>query len=604
MKKIITIIIICFAISFIFAEEPQSMRNIATDGVFSDAWEDVFDPIGLGSINKFYFFTNLSDFDMKYNDLYGDVSEDYETKFLEELPIGLAFTNPFLKKLKHSFFIRMRNNQTPENFGDGNNGDYEEYVTQYSDVTGDDIYDVRTMLYSQEQGKEKNDKLFDFIWNNNYQLKNLNIGLKYSGFSSTNELDNSQSDLGSYNFSGNQGINGFDYGDHQENMYKEYYNIGEEDYYYKYSEIGEFSTKIANNQKNFLLSIEKDNGFLFKDSSLRFDLGMDLTQNLSRDTNDEYHGTYEEIIVADTLINSGNISETYKRKIEREEVDLYFASTLSKEIKGFSNDENGFWETGINFGLISGEKEVSMQNHLIYEEKVDSLFSSDYTIIEATDNYNSTNENGDIAGVHFGTHFLVNLPLNNYSIFGFGGYYSYSNNCGNYDYVSERLNVSSYQIGSDIDTSSEFVQTETEFLSADKQTIVTFSGLRIPIALEFKIPDEHTSKNDGFGLRNFAFRVGSTFFLNSTKTENTYDVIEKNPNLIITEYGDGLINESHDPENELNSNKEIIEIVTSTKQFSAGIGYKHSNNLSIDLGGYYNCDSEDYYLGLSFTINR
>ena len=604
MKKTIIIIIVCFAISSAFADEPQSMRDVASDGVFRGVWEDVYDPINLGNINNFYFFTNLSDFNLEYNDMYGEIGENSETKFFEELPFGVAFTNPFQENLKHSLFIRLRNNKTPEYLGNDNMGDYEEYVTTYEDITGDDIYDIKTITHSHEQGYYENDKLFDFIWNNNYQINDLNFGFIFSSFASREELDNLQYwyGLGTNNF-GNV-INGFEWGDHQEDMYKEFYELEEEDYYFRYSEKGNFSTIIKDNQKKFQFSIEKNNNFLVNDSSLRFDLGMNMHQNLSRDTNDKYNGSYEEIVLADTLVNSGNITETYKRKIERNEADLYFSTILKKDLESSFEGENGFYETGLNVGYILGDKEDSWQNNYISEEKIDSLNSVEYTFIEITDNLSYTEENGDVSGIHFGSHFLVNLTLNDYSIFGFGGYYNYSNICGNYDYVSEILNIESYQIGSEIDTETEYTQTETEYLSADKQTIIKSSNFRIPIALELKIPENHTSQNDGFGLRNFVFRLGTTFFLNCTETENTYDVIEKNPNLIITEYGDETVTENHDAENELNSNKEIIKRVESSKRFSAGIGYKHSDNLSIDLGGYYNYGTENYFVGISFTVNR
>ena len=604
MKKTVTLLMLCFAISFIFADEPQSMRDVASNGIFSDAWEDMFDPIKLKGIDQFYFFTNFADFNLEYNDMYGDITENSETKFFEELPAGIAFTNPFLKNLKHSFFVRFRNNKTPEYLGNGDTGEFEEYVTTYEDVTGDDIYDIKTITHNKEIDYAENDKLFDFIWNNNIQLGNMNCGLKFSSFTSKEELDNSQSYLGDYDF-GNYGlINGFGWGDNQKEMYKEFYELEEESYNFRYSEKGDFSTKIENDQKKFQFSIEKENNLLINDSFLRFDIEMDMHQNLSRDTNDEYNATYEEIILADTLVNSGNISETFNRKIERKENDFHFSTTLKKYLESSFNGKKGFWKTGVNFGYIFGEKNDYWQNHLISEEKVDSLNSVEYTFIEATDNLSNSEENGDISGIHFGSHFLMNLPLNDYSIFGFGGYYNFSNTCGNYDYTSEILNVESYQIGSSIDTENEYTQTETEFLSADKQTIISASNFRIPIAIELKIPEDHTSQNDGFGIRNFVFRIGSTFVYHVTKTENTYDDIEKNPNLIMTEYGDGSISENHDAENELNSNKEIINRAESSKIFSTGIGYNHSDNLSIDLGGYYNYKTEHYLVGISFTISR
>ena len=344
MKKIITIIILCFAISFVVADEPQSMRDVASDGVFNGVWEDVFDPIDLGNINNFYFFTNLSDFNLRYNYMYGEIGENSETKFFEELPFGAAFTNPFVENLKHSLFIRLRNNETPEYLGNGNNGEYEEYVTTYEDITGDDIYDIKTITHLHEQDYYENDKLFDFIWNNNYQINDLNFGFKFSSFASTTELDNSQSYLGDYDF-GNYGlINGFGWGDHQEDMYKEFYELEEEDYYFRYSEKGDFKTIIKDDQKKFLLSAEIDNDLLVNDSSLRFDLGLDLFQDLSRDTNDKYNGSYTEIVSVDSIVNSGIISETYKRKIQRKEADLYISTLLKKDLESSFEGKNGFYE--------------------------------------------------------------------------------------------------------------------------------------------------------------------------------------------------------------------------------------------------------------------
>ena len=604
MKKILTVIIICFAISFVFANEPQSMRDVASDGVFKGVWEDVYDPINLKNIPKVYFFTNLADFNLGYNDMYGDIVENSETKFLEEFPFGVAFTNPFFNNLKHSFFIRLRNNETPDYLGNGNYGEYEEYVTTYEDITGDDIYDIKTITHLYEQDQNENDKLFDFIWNNNYQFSDFSIGLKLSSFTSKDELDNAQSYLGTHNFGNFNVINGFGWGNHQEDMYKEFYELEEENYYFKYSENGDFSTKIEDNQKKLQVSFEKDNNFLVNESLLRFDVGIDITRNLSRDTKDTYTGSYEHIISADTLMNTGNITETYTRKIARNETDLHFSTILKKNLESYFEGEKGFWETGLKVGYIAGDKEDSWQNHFISEEKVDSLNSLEYTIIETTNNLSETDEDGDISGFHWGSHFLANLPLNDYSIFGIGVYYNYSNTCGNYDYVSEINNIESYQIGSSINTDSEYTKTETEYFSADKQTITKSSNFRIPIALEYKIPENHTSQNDDFGLRNFVFRVGTTFFLNCTETEDTYDVIKKHANLVITEYGDGTITENHDAKNELNSNKKIIKRIESKKRFSAGIGYKHSDNLSIDLGGYYNYDTDNYLIGVSFTISR
>ena len=81
----------------------------------------------------------------------------------------------------------------------------------------------------------------------------------------------------------------------------------------------------------------------------------------------------------------------------------------------------------------------------------------------------------------------------------------------------------------------------------------------LPIALEFKMPDSDISPNDAFGLRNFVFRLGSTFILSSEYMENTYNIVENLPNFVVTEYGNGTYNEVHESENTFTSEKTITK---------------------------------------------
>ena len=607
MKKILTTILLSLVVIFIFADEPESMRSIATNGVFTDTWEDVYDPISLKSIDKFYFFTNFADFSIEYNENFGEISDNSETKFFQEFPFGIAFTNPFKENLKHAFFVRFSNTLTPgiEDFGNIDNiSEYEESNTIYGDIDNDGIFDVRSIVYSKEENYQDNDKLFDFIWNNNIEWENSNLGFKFALFSFKNEIDNAQIDLGQSNF-GNYGfLDGLSYGSNQLDEHNEIYNIDEDEYTNKFTEKGEFSTVIENKEMNFMVSLERDSDFLVEDNTMRYDLGFDITKDLSRDTDDYYHGSYETIVLRDTLIETGSITDTYKRKINMQSNDIYFATTLNKEIDSKYNGERGFWEVAMSAGYTFGDKENLWQTHLVSEEKRDSLNSLEYTILEQQDHLRSWDENGDFSSLHFSSYFLMNLPLNNYANFGYGITYNFANTVGNYDVEDETHKIDIEQMGPSIDTENEYTRTETEYFLGEMESIVNNSEFIIPVALEFKIPNNHTSSNDGFGLRNFLFRLGSTFVYDYTSTENTYTDIDSQINFSITEYGDGTVEEDHIASNELSSNKEITTEATSSKIFTAGIGYEHSDNVSIDLGGKYNYNTEDYFLGLSFTISK
>ena len=599
MKRMIITITLLLMICSILAEEPESMRSIATDGVFDGSWEYVFDPIDLGKIDSLYIFTNLSDFNLKYNDMYDVVSENSETRFLEELPLGIAFSNPFINNLKHAFFIRFSDTLTPSCYGT----ETEEYITEYADITGDGVYDTKTITYNRDGGNAEDNNLFDFIWNNHYQYNDIKLGFKISSFNSHEEIDNSQTSLGIYSFDPLGYIYGASMGTSEFGTTREIYDAHTNELTYEIEESGDFLTTIEANQSKYQFSLELDNEMLVSNSKLRFDLGFNRYENLSRDTNDEYYTSYKEIVIPDTLINTGTVTDIYKKKISIEENNIYVSTLLKKEFSDTFESEAGFWELGLMAGYLSGEKENCTEYHQISESYENAIMLEDRAYY-ASDEFLKYGEKGDFNGFNLAAHYRINLPLNQYAAFGLDGYYNYSRKDFTLDYESELLNVYSYQYGIAMDVIGDYVTTETEYLSADKETIQKNSCFRLPIALEFKMPDSDLSPNDGFGLRNFVFRLGSTFILSSENMENTYNVVEKLPNFVVTEYGDGAINEEHDSENTFTSEKTITKRTESAKRFSAGIGYKHSQNVSIDLGAYYDYDTEDYSFGIAFTLNK
>ncbi len=604
MKKIISTILISMFVLLIFANQPESMRSLATGGVFTDTWEDVYDPISLNSIEKFYFFTNLADFSYSYNEAYGEISDASESKMFEEFPFGIAFTNPFKKNLKHSFFLRFSNTLTPSLVQNGNFGEYEEKTSYYYDNDNDGLFDERSVVYEKEEDYQDNDKLFDFIWNNNIELDNYNLGFKLSLSNSSEEIDNAQTRLGESNFADYGYLDGFYPGANQVDIYGELYNMDEEQYKHRYSEKGKFSTELSDKEMSLLISMEKPSNFLIDDNTLRFDFGFDNITGLSRDTDDSYLASFEEIIVRDTLVVTGDISDVYKRKIEMKSNNFSFATCLNKELTSKFNGENGFWEIGLYSGFSLGEKEDSWSKHLITEEKTDSLNSLEYTIIDGKNYYSSSDESGDLNVMDFSSYFLMNLPLNKTANFGYGLTYNYSYSKGEYDAEEKIENIDFSQIGQELDLASEYQRRETQYISGEKETIIKTNEFVIPVALEFKIPTSQTSSNDGFGIRNFLFRLGSTFIYNYTSTEETYNKVDSQINFIITEYGDGDVSESYNADNEMNSSKQITNQAYSSKIFTAGIGYQHSENVSIDLGGKYDYNTEDYFVGLSFTLSK
>ena len=604
MKKILILTLMCISIAYIFAAA-QSMRNVASNGVFDGDWEKVFDPIKLKDVDSLYFFTNLADFNIEYTELWNDYTYESEVKLFEELPLGIAFKNPYKDNMRHSLFFRFRKTRTPEYLADGYSGEFEKYTTTYSDLTGDGVYDIKRKTHIEESGDMENESLFAIDFNTNIKLEELNLGIKLSSWSEKEEDDNLRyyrmgiQDFGNYGI-----IFGSTYNDDNNYTLTELYNLDEDEYYLKTMEKGDYSQVYENTINKIEVSVENEHYSILDDSNLRLDFGIEMSSNLGIDNDYKYNASYEEIVVRDTLVKTGNVSDRYKYSVDQSRNDFYLGATIKKYLDESFAGEKGFWETGFTTGLISGDREQIDEDHMIVEEKVDSLLSEEYTQVTTSDELSYVKESGDLTGFHIGAHFLTNLPLNKYAMFGAGGYYNYSNTCGDYDYINKFERDELYQEGALFNTQNEFIVTERAHVKADKQTIIRQSVLEIPVALEMKVPEDHTTSNDGFGIRNFVFRLGSTFTFVSTEIESTYDVKESNPGLTITENGIGEISESHASENTLISRKGIQNTNESNKIFSAGIGYKHSNNLSIDFGGNYNRDTKEYFMGISFTVKK
>ena len=598
MKKYLLISLILIFLIGLFAQQPISMRNIASDGLFEADWDYIFDPINLGKSDSLYFFTNMADFSYKYNDLLGDVNEDAETNLLEELPLGIALNNPLVKDLRHSFYIRFMNNLTP----DPNIAETECYTTDYIDQNGDDFYDLKTITYEYEIDNEEDRQHLDFIWNNHFEFDTYSLGLKFSSFYFCENYDDATLNMGSNNFDPLGYLDGIGDGKNNFDYYKEFYDFENDELFYDISEAGDFNTEISDNQTKLLLSADLENHFLIKDSMLRFNLGYDHHKDLSQKVDDDYSASYS-YIYPDSLVDTGSISETYNKKQVINQDHFYLSSRLKKGLKGSFDGNAGFCEFALLGGLISGDSEGSydsnMSSQIVYNDTI-----PEDIITEENNSCFAYCEKGDHTGFDFNTHFRMNLPLNNYALFGIGCYYGYT-------YLNYQLNHSSkYNIssatttGSLFDDDDDIISTSHEFLSADKESINQKSYLRIPIALEFKIADDQLTSFDVFSLRNFVYRLGTTFIYNTRNIEDTYNDVIHQPHFEIIEYGDGTVYESHEGENTLKSEKTITKSNESLKRFSAGIGYKHSQNVRIDLATYYDCDTEDYYFGLSFTIKK
>jgi len=604
--KYIYIAVILTIIALAYAADPISMRNAATGSVFEGEWEKVYDPIELKFMSGTYFFTSLSDFNFEYYKIYDDYVMSSEKRMLEEFPFGIAFSNPFVKNLKHALLFRTRTAKVPELFDyddyeyiDG--GEIESYETTYYDENNDGIYDYKTIRYEESTRYNCDDKFNELIINNSFLLDEISLGLLFQYFTNKSSDDDTYMDYGQYDF-GNflQGMSGS-----SKHYWIEYYETDDDEYMYKISEDGDFNYTYESNQLKFAAAAMKPFDINGSDYEIRLDLGLDCYLDTKSSRDDKYYGEFEEVVIRDTLVESGFYKETYKNITETNENDLFIMlQTKRVFLKAEERTLDGFWSTGIGFGFISGDYQYE-NHHIIDNEQMTNNFSNDESdAIETYKENDCLEESGDYSGAHLDLFAKINLPLNEYADFGFAGYYKYLEKNRNTDYTRDFTSEEMYQSGEEFDSATEAIIKETSHITADKEFLSCTTTFKVPVGLEFRLPQKDISLNDGFGLRNFIFRIGSVYTYRKYTTEATYDNNETYPLTTITEYGNGEISESHDEQNSLYSEKKKSTTITSRNVYTGGIGYKHSENVSIDLGGYIDENTKDYFVGLSFTIKK
>jgi len=119
------------------------------------------------------------------------------------------------------------------------------------------------------------------------------------------------------------------------------------------------------------------------------------------------------------------------------------------------------------------------------------------------------------------------------------------------------------------------------------------------VGLEFRMPKDDLTENDPFSLRNFSFRIGTTFISSHTIINDKHKITDSHPQITTTAYGNENVNIDIN-DNYYTSTPIRTQNIKGKKQFSAGIGYRHSENLQIDLGGY--GGEEVSFVGISFTV--
>jgi len=622
-NRILYTAILLFGLLMIaIAQEPISIRSQSLGNVIEDDWDLIYDPIELRFVNGNHFFTNMADFNEMDNDVM--VSNPMEPTFLpmdftttnnksgypndfsKELPIGFAFKNPIFGFLKHAFLLRLKNSKEAESANNGY-GEYEYDSSNYYDGDNDGLYDSKTL----SSGKYINydiDRRTAFILNNNLKMGPMTFGWELVADHQFSEDDEALTEMGVATFGDLLHGTGSSAGNNPWDSWNNSlvnYGFDESTTHYLIEDDFFDYTSLENGS---FLTIEEDS-YAKSHMAFMMDLGLELRADLINQalldgrikTNDYYSGDYTKYDDADMQdYEAGTITETYKRLTGGDgSVHKLGGSVKGVFDKRDKRKNDGFWQLGAMLGTSLGNYESSSYNQLDWTKNRVYSDTTNLDWRETRAEHQLVSDAGNYDGSSMDIFGRLHVPIGKIINLGIGGFYNYNKTTRNTDYISETTTATEYIYNGSFDDSQDYTSTANKKLVADRTYETQYATYRIPVGLEFRMPKDALTDNDLFSLRNFSFRIGTTFISSHTIINDKHQITDFHPQITTTEYGDGDVNIDIN-DTYYTSTSIRTENIIGEKQFSAGIGYRHSENLQIDLGGY---GGEDVaFVGISFTV--
>jgi hypothetical protein len=598
MKNLVYVLIILL-IGFLQisnAQEPVSFRSSALGGIIDDDLDLVYDPIELSFVKGIRVYTNLSNLTSNQEQLLNGISDN-------EFLFGVSANNPFLKSLWTSALIRfsIAQNSNAVNIDsdlDGWNDKYgdgilESNFTAFLDNDADADYDVQRVIFQRKTDINQNNNR-SFILNNALELDNIVLGLKfvygsynlestvaswYHGMLGTgaNVLSPVSSGAADFNRSVRNNLIAEDYTD----------NIWSED--------GDFKTDNNSNYFNIGVSCLLKN---FRNYEIRGDLFYNHDNSLY-DVNDKYSGKYEYF---DPNIPNyeDNYSEkdSYKYKREENGGKIFLGVTLRKTFdKKEQRKDDGYWRVGA--GMFFGSYDYTNATTSIFsseKNKIEDQPLSDHSIKITTDNI--TKDNGDKSVQNYMANIKVNYPFGERVYFGMGGYFNYTSTNRKTDFIESYDEVTNYTRIDNTSDYFDYVRTESESITADRTYDISNISFQAPVGVEYRFTEN----------MKWSLRFGTIFNYYNQKIIDKKKITKSEPYTTVTNRGDGS-SSTYKDDNEYASTKEETKTTSSNTVFSYGLGYNPTENLQIDLLGFFGnkinglLDSDFYRsLRLSFSL--
>jgi len=598
MEKVTLLLILLLCVGFLSAQVPTSVRNQSLGGVIDGEWDNIYDPINLRFYDQTYYFTNLSDMVQNVKLINDEYTYLQESEFLSEYPFGLSFKNPFWSEMKHAFLIRYKDNNIP-GFMDGI-GEQENYTTNYWDIDGDGTYDRREYMHNIESDYNDIGKRLLLLMNSSMPLGESTLGFRLSYDNKDDCNDNALMSYAALIDDGTYGSIGA--GANSGSSHYEAYSLDENLLLNTHDESGSFDTTTDSNNLNLLLSLMKPTEFLSDNSELRFDLAVDYNSVNRIKTHDNYQGEHYQYYDEYTDRNT-SFSTTYQMDYEAPATELILSAGYRHNLDADPRrDKQAFWELGVGIGGMTGsltENYVTTESSMEEETDILDVYTEEYSgLMEYI-------MDGSQSGIKAKLAARGNLNLNENICFAYGAKFSWLSKKASGDYLARVHKVYTQTTGNSFNDAEDLRLTENYMLSTEFESVDNVLTTTLPVALEFSLPRSSLTDHDGFAWRNFSFRLGTVFQHKSRDYDISYKEHELEVESSILVDGLGVVvDEEHDSENSLTQYREASQERSGRKFYTAGLGYQHSDNLNIDLGGWMDSDAEEYYMGVMFTLKK
>jgi hypothetical protein len=433
--------------------------------------------------------------------------------------------------------------------------------------------------------------------NNSLLINNLTLGLQLAIGRGRNEQTIASSFIGS----GTDGLIQTAVGDPAFELSYDTYELNEDFQNYKRNESGDylnwdessFTSLLFSGMRHFTLGsvdsveIRGDISFMHESSKMNF--------------NDHYGGRVQ-YFVPDTIEYLDVYAEWEKADhINEWKGSLWGLGLGFKKVFNQAAERKNDGYVSAYFGLNFGSYDYAMSNRNAFYA-LDNYFDGIDTLARDEDlkdnNASTIQDDGSDSRMDLYSSFRINLPLQERVYFGTGLAVSYSKTERNSDYSEAISNTQTFTI---LDTLNalDYTRIGKGNSLSDRVYETARYTVTVPVGIEYKFTEN----------QKWSLRFGSIFEYWKLLINDKRQIKKSEPYTEVTEYGSGNANVTVE-NNIFASSSRHTKDSRSTTTFVYGLGYQPTDNLQIDLLGFFGTiwdnqiiDSNFFKsLRLSFTV--